>query len=161
MRAAGPPARGVAAFEKSAFCKKYACALSGPIEPLRMFGVIQEYFYNYRASLPDKTPLAGQFGMRLSTTGERTDPYIIVRWVPVTTMTDKDVVGINELVGEITGVPAFDAAQFVLDFAKARAVKPDFGPGPKTVVGKFNVYCTYTPAKKTQVTLLLEKIPEP
>ena len=156
---AAPPARGVAQFESSAFCKKYRCALSGPIEPLQVGAVVQEYFYNYRVYLPDKTLHPGQFGMRLDTEGARVDPFLIVRWVPVKDFLAKDVVGINDLVGEITAHPEFDAAAFVLRFEREWSAHPKLGYGEPVPVGAYTVRCSYTPGKATQVTLLIETRP--
>ena len=102
---------------------------SGAVEPLTYSGIVKEYFYNYRAYLPDKTMLPAQFGMRLTAGGKRANPYLIVRWVRVNAIAEKDLVGIRELVGEITGATNFDAAKFVLDFS---ASKPHAGAGPVT-----------------------------
>ena len=144
---AAPPARGVAQFESSAFCKKYRCVLSGPIEPLPIGGVVHEYFYNYRVYLPGGVRHPGQFGMRLTDEGERADPYLIIRWVPVHEFGAQDVVAINELVSEITGSRRFDAAGFVLQFVRERTAKPALGYGQPVRVGAYDIRCSYTPLK--------------
>ncbi len=152
-----PPATGIKDFESSGFCRKYRCVLTARIEPLKTFGVVSDYFYSYRAYLPDKTMLSGQFGMRLDPDGDRSNPYLIVRWIPVTVLTAADLRGVNELLVEITGVTDFDVAKFVLDFARARSADPKPGPGPMVKLSNYDVYCTYTPSKPVQVTLLLEQ----
>lgn len=156
ISAAEPP-RVVKQFESSAFCRKYHCVLSGPIEPLRMHGTIREYFYNYRAHLPDGTLHPAQFGLRVTTSGYRGDPYLIVRWVPVHEFSAKDVVGINELVSEITGHPDFDAAAFVLRHEHERSAQEKPGDSDPVPVGAYNVSCTYS--RGQQVTLLIETGP--
>jgi len=127
--------------------------LSDPIEPLRMRGVIVEYFYNYRVYFPDRTQHSGQFGLRLTTDGSHGNPYLIVRWYPATAqaMTESDVRGIKELVDEIAGATDFDAGAFVLKFA----AHPVDGYGPEEKVQGVTVQCSYTRSTKNQVTLLV------
>ena len=94
--------------------------------------------------------------MRLTSAGARAEPYLIIRWLRVDAFGPKDVVGINELVSEITGHPEFDASRFVLQFERDRSAKPQLGYGDPVPVGTYNIRCSYTPAKDTQVTLLME-----
>src|SRR5579872_4824532 len=82
-----PQAPGISQFESSAFCHKYHCVRSGAIEPVIYSGAVREYVYTYRT--------AAEFVMRVTTSGKRTNPYMIVR---PRSITQRDLAGIKELV---------------------------------------------------------------
>ncbi len=145
-----PPAARVADFESTAFCRKYHCRLTGAPEPLRYAGVVEEFFYNYRVS---GSP--AQFGLRLTTDVKRASPFLIVRWVKTYSMHEPEAAGVSELVREVTGEENFDAAKFVERFSESR---PQAGAGPSGRVGRFKVYCTWTPPKDPQITLIIEEM---
>jgi hypothetical protein len=157
-----PVPGGVADFERSRFCKKYECWLE-TIEPMRLSGEIQVYFYNYKLYGADGCHGA-QFGLRLDLQGRRDEPFLLVRWFPIKEVGPREVNCLTELVIEITGQQGFDTAGFVLEFARHQ----DFRPPNKDAVimsrcafaGPYAISCTFTRGRDRhrypQLSLIVE-----
>ena len=153
---------GVAEFEDSPFCQKHECRLE-TIEPLRLRGVIDCWFYNYLFYGNSNRPPT-RFGLRLSPAGDRASPYIILRWFPVATLRDIDWVALRDYLRDIIGNQADRVIPFVREFAgtQLRTKKRPANSVPssrKMKAGDFTFYCTYTPGRPPrypQFTLLVE-----
>lgn len=153
---------GVSEFEDSPFCQKHECRLE-TIEPLRLRGVIDCWFYNYIFYGNSNRPPT-RFGLRLSPAGDRASPYMILRWFPVATLRDIDWAAARDYLRDIIGDQAESVIPFIREFAgtQLRIKKRPANSEPsshKMKAGDFTFYCTYTPGRPPrypQFTLLVE-----
>jgi hypothetical protein len=157
------PASGVREFERSAFCHRYECLLDS-IEPLRIHGFIEEWFYNYRVyPRQGDYGYAMQIGMRLGEDGERTSPYLLIRWFPMRSLPVKEFKIAGDLIREVTGSKNLDAATLLTEFGQSLNLKQGNveETGPQVDVGSRKLKLSFSRGTKNrcrypQMTVLIE-----
>lgn len=141
------PASGVREFEQSTFCHRYECLLDS-IEPLRIQGVIEDWFYNYRVfPRQDGSGYAMQIGMRLGADGGRTSPYLLIRWFPMRSLPVKEFKIAGDLIREVTG-SSLDAGKFLVEYGQTLNLQhgnhDEVETGPEVNAGSRKLKLSFT-----------------
>lgn len=154
----------VAEFENSNFFKSRDIQLDS-IEPLRIKGEIESWFYNYIDMSESNTNPVAQYGVRLKSDSSRDEPFIIVRWFPVRNIDRINFKALDDLFQGYLGIPKEKTISRIKDFARkemARKNKSEkYVPSsPEWQSGEFTIYCTYTYGKTPrypQFTVIIKK----
>lgn len=152
---------GIIEFEKSLFYKQHECFLES-IEPMRYKGITQCWFYNY-THYSKNSEIPTQFGMRLTESGKRDSPYMIIRWFPIIRLEQVDFYTTNEYLKEIIGEASKDVITFLETFAIEQLQKENRNSNQETSktlqIKSFSFYCSLTHGSQPrypQLTLIIE-----